>query len=167
MEKWNAYTKDFELTDKTLIRGEPIPEGLYHLVCEVLVRHRDGSILCMKRSLSKEVYAGLYETSVGGAALFGEDDLTCIRRELEEETGILCDTFTEIGRYVYVGAIFHCFVCTVDVNKDAVCLQKGETEGFMWLDREAFCRFLKEGDRIESQLRRYRPYLAAEGYTEL
>lgn len=167
MEKWNAYTKDGELTDKILIRGEPIPKGLYHLVCEVLVRHRDGSFLCMKRSAAKDIYAGLYETSVGGSALCGEDDLTCIRRELEEETGIRCDKFTEIGRYTYEGAIFHCFVCTVDTDKNAVRLQTGETEGFMWLDEAEFGRFLKEGARIESQLRRYRPYLAAEGYPEI
>lgn len=51
MEKWNAYKKDGTLTDIILVRDEPIPEGLYHLVCEVLVRHVDGSYLCMYRGL--------------------------------------------------------------------------------------------------------------------
>ena len=43
MELWDAYTKDGKLTDKVLVRGEPIQEGLYHLTCEVLVRHVDGT----------------------------------------------------------------------------------------------------------------------------
>lgn len=43
MEKWNAYTRDGQLTDKILIRGEAIPEGLYFMACGVLVRHVDGS----------------------------------------------------------------------------------------------------------------------------
>ena len=49
MEKWNAYTKDAQLTDKILIRGEAIPKGLYFMACGVLVRHKDGSYLCMKQ----------------------------------------------------------------------------------------------------------------------
>ena len=53
MEKWNAYTKDGKITDKILIRGEDLPTGLYHMVCEALVRHVDGSYLLMKRALSK------------------------------------------------------------------------------------------------------------------
>ena len=31
MEFWDAYTRDEKLTDKVLVRGTPIPEGLYHL----------------------------------------------------------------------------------------------------------------------------------------
>lgn len=36
MEKWNAYTRDGQLTDEILIRGEVIPEGLYFIACGVL-----------------------------------------------------------------------------------------------------------------------------------
>ena len=43
MEIWNAYTADGQLTDHTLTSGEPIPHGLYHLVVECIIRHRDGS----------------------------------------------------------------------------------------------------------------------------
>lgn len=45
METWNAYTADGQLTDHTLTCGEPIPHGLYHLVVECIIRHRDGSTL--------------------------------------------------------------------------------------------------------------------------
>ena len=96
MEKWDAYTRDGIRTEVELTRGEPIPEGLYHLVCEVLVRHVDGSYLCMKRSMSKPNYPGWYEATAGGSALKGEDKLQCIKRELEEETGIVSDEFQEI-----------------------------------------------------------------------
>ena len=53
METWNAYTADGHLTDHTLTRGEPIPHGLYHLVVECIIRHRDGSTLFMKRDSAK------------------------------------------------------------------------------------------------------------------
>ena len=32
MELWDAYSKDEELVGSTLVRGEEIPQGLYHLV---------------------------------------------------------------------------------------------------------------------------------------
>ena len=60
MELWDAYSKNGELTGDTLVRGEEIPQGLYHLVCEVLVRHIDGSFLCMKRSVQKPNYGNSF-----------------------------------------------------------------------------------------------------------
>ena len=104
MEKWDAYTRDGIRTEVELTRGEPIPEGLYHLVCEVLVRHVDGSYLCMKRSMLKPNYPGYYEATAGGSALKDEDKLQCVKRELEEETGYkagkmehLVDIFTTVA----------------------------------------------------------------------
>lgn len=69
MEIWDAYTKDFErIKDMTLIRGERIPEGVYHLVCEVLVKHMDGDYLLMQRSSEKH-FGGMWEATAGGSAL--------------------------------------------------------------------------------------------------
>ena len=42
MELWDAYNSNFEkIEGMTLVREEQdkIPAGVYHLVCEVLVRH--------------------------------------------------------------------------------------------------------------------------------
>ena len=44
MELWDAYDEYGNQTGETLVRGEEIPDGLYHMVCEVLVRHADGSV---------------------------------------------------------------------------------------------------------------------------
>ncbi len=49
MELWDAYDKDFrKIQGITLIRGEAIPEGTFHLVCDVIVRHTDGSYVLMQ-----------------------------------------------------------------------------------------------------------------------
>ena len=78
MELWDAYDRDEKRTGGELVRGEPIPDGLYHLVCEVLVRHADGDYLLMKRARSKKGYPGLYEATAGGSALKGEAPIDCI-----------------------------------------------------------------------------------------
>ena len=50
MEIWDAYNSDFEkIEGVTLIRDEPIPKGMYHMFCNILVQHTDGSYLLMQR----------------------------------------------------------------------------------------------------------------------
>ena len=50
-----------------MFRGNPIPDGLFHIVSEVLVKHKDGSILVMQRDWHKEEHAGLFEASAVAA----------------------------------------------------------------------------------------------------
>ena len=53
MELWDAYTRNGAKTGGVLVRGQRMWPGIYHLVSEVLVRHVDGSFLCMIRSRQK------------------------------------------------------------------------------------------------------------------
>ena len=160
MELWNAYTRDGELTDQILVRDEPIPEGLYHLVSEVLVRHVDGSFLCMKRALSKKLYPGYYETTAGGSALRGENQYQCIKRELWEETGIRCEEFEEVGSCIEESShsIFYEFVCVVDCDKNAIRFQEGETEDYRWMELAEFLEYVDSDQAIDTQVERFRKY---------
>ena len=108
MEIWDGYNADGTLAGVDLIRGEEIPKGLYHLVCEILVRHVDGDYLLMQRDFNKEGYPGFFEATAGGSALKGEDKLACAKRELFEETGIASEDFEEIGHSMQHEAAFLC-----------------------------------------------------------
>ncbi len=165
MELWDAYTRDGEKTDGVLVRGEPIPDGMYHICCHTMVHHCDGSILLMKRASAKDSYAGRYEASAGGAAQCGDDRLSCIRRELFEETGLLCEEFFEVNRVLNEDEhqITYFFVCVVDCDKDSVTLQEGETEGYLWLSEEEFVGFV-DREMIESHKKSYEPYLRKMSY---
>lgn len=168
MEKWNAYTKEGKITDKILIRGEALPAGLYHMVCEALVRHVDGSYLLMKRASSKAMYGGYYEATAGGSALMGEDKFACVKRELKEETGLDCNQFQEIAYHIIHEdqCIYHDFLCVVDCEKDSVTLQEGETEGYTWMSEAEFIEFVNSDQMIDRQKRRYRDYFVEIGYVE-
>lgn len=165
-ELWDAYDRDGNRTGEVLVRGEPVPEGRYHMVCEVLVRHVEGDYLCMIRSREKPNYPLYPECTAGGSALMGEDALTCIRRELREETGIEWEEFQEIARNVFDDdrCIFHSFTATVDWPKKRITLQDGETEAFEWLSEEAFVELVNSGRMIPEQLRRMREYYDKMGY---
>ena len=58
MELWDGYQRDGTLARVDLVRGEIVPEGLYHLVCEIIVEHQDGSILAMQRDPRKPNHPG-------------------------------------------------------------------------------------------------------------
>lgn len=165
-ELWNAYTADGVLTENVLVRGENIPSGLYHMVCEVLVRHTDGSYLCMKRALTKpaDAYPGYYEATAGGSALLGETKEECVRRELEEETGITANAFTETGIFVTKDTIYYTYFCTVDCDKASVALQQGETDGYKWMTETEFVSFINSDKAIPTQKERYKEYFIKMGY---
>ena len=138
MELWDAYDKDFNKIDgMTLVRGERMPDGVYHLVCEILVQHKDGTYLLMKRDSCK-AYGGMWEASGGGSALQGEDPLQGAFRELREETGIVADELTEIRRDINTRtkSVYVNFLCITDIDKDAIKLQKGETVDYRWVTKE-------------------------------
>ena len=138
MELWDVYDAEFnKLEGKTLVRGEPVPDGLYHLVCDIIVKHTDGTYLLMQRDPRKH-YGGLWEATAGGSALVGETPLECAVRELREETGIISTELTQVGMVTdrEAHSIYVEFLCVTDWDKDAVTLQEGETVNFRWVGRE-------------------------------
>lgn len=54
MEVWDAYKSDGTLAGFDIIRGDVIPDGFFHIVSEVIVRHKDGDYLLMQRDYKKK-----------------------------------------------------------------------------------------------------------------
>jgi len=138
-ELWDAYDNAFnKINDITLVRGEPIPEGIYHLVSEIIVKHVDGTYLLMKRDFSKH-FGGRWELTAGGSTLQGENSLESAVRELREETGIVATEIKEIGRFVqdFNHSLYVEYLCVTDCNKDSIVLQEGETIDYRWIDRDS------------------------------
>lgn len=161
-EIWDAYLADGALAGRDLVRDEPIPEGLYHLVSEILVRHADGDYLLMHRDPRKPNYGGWYEASAGGSALKGEDALTCAKRELREETGVTQGTFSLLGKSSSTSTHYCCYLCVTDCEKDSIVTQKGETDGYKWVNEEAFFAFLHSDACMPNQSRQLLRFLSGE-----
>lgn len=152
MELWDAYYPDGTKAGVDLVRGEPVPPEYRHAVTEILVLHRDGTVLLMQRDFRKPNYPGNWEASAGGAVLKGETFLEGARRELLEETGIACGTLEYLYRDVTDNTIYEGYLCVTDVPKDSVRLQEGETIAYRWVAPEAF-RGIVFGDQCSSNSR--------------
>ena len=166
MELWDGYRIDGTLAGVDIVRGEPIPKGLYFLMVEILVRHTDGDYLLMHRDPKKKSFPGYLEATAGGAALKGEDPYTAALRELKEETGISADTLTPIANMPYPKAHALCYqyLCVTDCEKNAVTLQEGETVGYTWVSEAEFIDFVNSDRMIPTQQERYREYFEKLGY---
>ena len=99
MEIWDLYDEQGQKTGETWerSRAREIPEGRYHIVCDILIRHQDGEFLLTLRDPDKDVYPGCLEASAGGSALAGETPEEAARREMLEETGLTADKLELIG----------------------------------------------------------------------
>ncbi len=98
-ELWDLYDKHRSLTGRTMIRGETVPEGLYHLTVDVWITDGRGKYLISRRALNRPIFAGMYETA-GGSCLIGETSLQGAMREAYEELGV--DLSDCRGRLLYI-----------------------------------------------------------------
>ena len=163
MEIWDLYDRQGNKTGETWERSRAmeIPEGKYHIVCDILIRHRDGSFLLTLRDPGKDPYPDCWEASAGGSALAGETPEEAARREMREETGLDAETMELIGTTwkPETRSVIFAFLGTVNCAKDAVRLQEGETAAYRWMAPEPFLRLIREEPVLKIQYPRYKPYL--------
>lgn len=74
---------------------------LIHQSVHVLVFNRAGALFLQKRSGSKDVEPGKWDTSVGGHVRPGEDPAAAARREMEEELGVPALELRFVDRYLW------------------------------------------------------------------
>ena len=137
-EYWDAYDEEFRrIPGVRLIRGKRIPDGMFHLVCHILVQHEDGTFLLMQRDPRKHL-GGMWEATAGGSALKGETPYEGAVRELYEETGIRAGEMKEVDRKTVPKrrTWYVTFLCVTDVPKDSIRLQENETTAYRWVSRD-------------------------------
>ena len=154
MELWDAYDAQFrKIEGVTLVRGEPVPAGLFHLATDILVRHTDGSYLLMQRDWRKN-FGGTWEATAGGSALKGESALECALRELQEETGIVSDHLDEVGRVVGRDTVYVEYLCVTDCTRDSIRLQEGETIAYRWVSQSELLG-MKKSELITERMQKF------------
>ena len=159
-ELWDAYDREGNPLGFDLVRGEPLPEGVYHLVAEILSITNDGRVLITKRHPDKAC-GGCWEYT-GGGVVKGETPVQGALRELREETGIIVSARDLYPVYVDarpgidgLNTIYHSFVIFFDPEEQTIRLQEGETVAYDLLPYEEFKRFILEDQFVGLVRRRF------------
>ena len=144
-------------TGETVSRDDAHRDGVLHRTAHVwIVRKKAGGydILLQKRSMEKESFPGLYDTSSAGHIPAGEEPVPSALRELQEELGIAAKpeelSFAGMFRIQYEkefhGKMFRdnevtwVYVYEEPVEISALSLQASEVDEVRWFDLEEVSR---------------------------
>ena len=135
-------------------------DGIRHRTAHVwVVREKPGGfdILLQKRSMEKESFPGMYDTSSAGHIPAGQESRDSALRELEEELGIHAEpedlafagTFRIRYEKEFHGSLFRdnevtqVYVYRRPVDITDLALQKSEVDEVRWFDLEEVCQEIR------------------------
>ena len=154
MEYFDICDENGLPTGQTVSREEAHRLGIRHRTAHVwIVREREGrtEVLLQKRSMEKDSYPGLWDTSSAGHIPAGDEPRESALRELSEELGIAAAPadLTEIGLFrieyaePFHGKLFHdnevakVYLYGKPVDETALTLQESEVDAVGWFDLAA------------------------------
>lgn len=147
MERRDLYDKDRNLTGKTILKGEKIPEGSYIIVMLIFIQNSEGKFLIQRRSKEKN---GLL-AATGGHAKTGETSIQAIQTEVKEEIGLdLPEEKIELyfsGRQDKERVFFDDYYIKLDIKDiSKLTLQKEEVDSVCWMSADEIVEAKKNGE---------------------
>ena len=147
MEIWDLYDRDRRPTGETHERGKPLPEGRYHMVVHVVIFNTKGEMLIQQRQPFKEGWPNLWDITVGGSAVAGDNSRTAAEREVLEEIGLPLDLSGEQPRLTvpFDVGFDDIYILTRDVDLTKLRLQESEVQAVKWADEAEVLAMLSDG----------------------
>lgn len=150
MEIWDLYDVDRKLTDKKMIRGEKTPVGYYRLVVGICIFNSKGEMLIQKRQPFKSGWSGMWDITVGGAAVAGDDNRCAAEREVREELGLeisLAGIAPKVS-FTFDSVFADFYLIKMDVDLDRLSLQYEEVEKVRWAGKEEIHKMIDSKEFI-------------------
>ena len=152
MEILDLYDDFGNKLNKTINRGEKPLDGENIMLSIVYIKNNEDKYLIQKASKEK----GGYYSSTGGHVTEGEDGLSTILREMQEELSldniheenlIHVKTFKYPNKY----CIFNVYLYEVEnIDLNTLKLQEIEVSKVMWLTKEEVLDLIDQGLFLES-----------------
>jgi len=145
VEIWDILDEKGNRTNRTIIRGQELQPGDYHLVVHIWVVNDKNEFLIQKRAEHLKLMPGMWAVT-GGSAVQGEDSLTAAIREVKEELGIDVDltNFTKIARVNRKDSIADVWLARQNIALEDIKLQEEEVSEARWASKEAIEAMLQE-----------------------
>ncbi len=147
MELWDLYDRDRHPTGEIHERGKPVPPGRYHLVVHVVIFNSKGEMLIQQRQPFKEGWPNLWDITVGGSAVAGDDSRSAAQREVLEEIGLQIDLSGELPKIIlpFDQGFDDIYTLIMDVDLSKLHLQESEVQAVRWAGREDIFALMEAG----------------------
>ena len=150
MEKRDLYDKNSNLTGRTYLKGDPIPDGFYPMVVMIAIQNSKGEFLMQKRVPNKGGGWGV----TGGHPKSGETPLEGIRTEVMEELGVditnqQLEAFASgcDGRDCYI-----MYYTQMDILNNEFKIQEEELTEVRWFSLEELNNMVRNGELDQNQV---------------
>lgn len=138
MELWDIYNIDRIKSGKTVIRGESIQDGMYHLVVHACIFNSKGEMLIQQRQSFKDGWSNMWDVTVGGGVIKGETSQAAIEREIFEEIGLKIDLHNKRPHLTinFDVGFDDIYLIEQDVDINNLKLQYSEVQQVKWATKE-------------------------------
>lgn len=150
MELWDLYDENRQVTGETMVRGDTVPAGRYHLVVHICVFNSKGEMLIQHRQPFKKGWSNMWDVTVGGSVTAGENSQMGAHRELLEEVGIDMDftgTMPDLS-ITFPDGFDDIYITRRDVDIGSLQLQYEEVQAVKWAGKEEICAMIDSGEFI-------------------
>ena len=150
MELVDLYDENRIPLGKTAERSTSQTPGEYRAVVHVCVFDSRGRLLIQQRTMSKFIWPGRWDVSVGGGVDAGETSRQGAEREFREELGVSLD-LSSLRPSVTVnfdGGFDDFYILTKDLSLEDLTLQGEEVRAVRWASLEEILDMLGRGTFI-------------------
>lgn len=150
MEKWELYDLYRQKTGVYVTRGEKVPQGYYHTVVHVCIFNSQGEMLIQQRQPFKHGWSNLWDVSVGGSAVAGDNSWQAAMREVKEELGLSIDLVNQRPSFTFSFSFGFddVYIINLDVDLSSLHLQYEEVQQVRWATQEEIIRRIEDGSFI-------------------
>lgn len=146
MEIWDLYDVNRQKTSKTMKKCENFPNGEYYsLRINLCIFNRKGEMLIQQRHSSKKHWPNLWDLTLSGGAVSGDNSRDAIKRELKEELGLDFDFSNERAFFtINNGSSFNdYYLITNDINLEDIKFQDNEVQAVKWASKKEILKMIK------------------------
>jgi len=152
MEIWDLLDENGNKIGKTILKGEFIPKGFYHLGADVWIINSENKILIQKRSSLKRQSPNVWAMT-GGSVIKGESSIQTIQRETMEELGIKLNMkdIKLIKEYKTGTVWLDVYATKQDINLDNIIMQEEEVSDVKWATYDEIEELYLNGKFMENR----------------